>query len=72
MNGAEWPQWLSDRLDPVADNAEEVRKIGVEVATLLGEELLAQDPPGLHLYTMNTSKAPREVWTNLRLSSPDA
>ena len=72
VNGAEWPQWLSDRLDPVADNAEEVRKIGVEVATLLGEELLAQDPPGLHLYTMNTSKAPREVWTNLRLSSPDA
>src|SRR5438067_4393527 len=72
VNGAEWPQWLSDRLDPVADNAEEVRKIGVEVATRLGEELLAQDPPGLHLYTMNTSKAPREVWTNLRLSSPDA
>ena len=72
MNGAEWPSWLDDRLEPVADNAQEVRKIGVEVATKLGEELLAQDPPGLHIYTMNTSAAPQEVWTNLGLSSPDA
>ena len=72
LNGATWPQWLDDRLEPVADNPQEVRKIGVEVATQLGEELLAQDPPGLHIYTMNTSTAPREVWTNLRLSSADA
>jgi methylenetetrahydrofolate reductase (NADPH) len=72
VNGAAWPQWLADRLDPVADDPVEVRKIGVEVATKLGEELLAQDPPGLHIYTMNTSAAPREVWQNLGLSSSDA
>jgi methylenetetrahydrofolate reductase (NADPH) len=72
LNGAAWPQWLNDRLEPVADDAEEVRKIGVEVATELGQELLAQDPPGLHLYTMNTSAAPKEVWQNLGLSSADA
>jgi methylenetetrahydrofolate reductase (NADPH) len=71
MNGAEWPTWLSERLDPVADDPAEVRKVGVEVATALGEQLLAQDPPGLHLYTMNTSAAPREVWQNLGLSSSD-
>src|SRR4051812_13584226 len=47
LNGAEWPQWLAARLEPVADDAQEVRKIGVEVATQLGQELLAQDPPGL-------------------------
>jgi methylenetetrahydrofolate reductase (NADPH) len=67
LNGAAWPEWLDERLEPVADDAHEVRKIGVEVATQLGEELLAQDPPGLHLYTMNTSAAPKEVWTNLGL-----
>src|SRR5437899_1057836 len=72
VNGAEFPAWLAERLDPVADDREEVRKIGVEVATRLGEELLAQDPPGLHIYTMNTSAAPKEVWTNLGLSSADA
>lgn len=72
LNGAAWPQWLADRLAPVADDPQEVRKIGVEVATQLGQELLAQDPPGLHIYTMNTSTAPREVWNNLGLSSTDA
>ncbi len=71
VNGAAWPQWLSDRLDPVADDPAEVRKIGVEVATELGQELLAQDPPGLHIYTMNTATAPKEVWNNLGLSSSD-
>jgi len=72
LNGCEWPQWLADRLEPVADDPQEVRKIGVEVATKLGEELLAQDPPGLHIYTMNTSTAPKEVWNSLGLSSQDA
>ncbi|MBV8981205.1 MAG: methylenetetrahydrofolate reductase [Acidimicrobiia bacterium] len=72
LNGATWPQWLDDRLEGLADNAQEVRKIGVEVATQLGQELLAQDPPGLHIYTTNTSAAPKEVWQNLGLSSQDA
>jgi len=71
LNGAAWPQSLDDRLEPVADDAQEVRKIGVEVATQLGQELLAQNPPGLHIYTMNTSTAPKEVWQNLGLSSSD-
>ncbi|MBV8983623.1 MAG: methylenetetrahydrofolate reductase [Acidimicrobiia bacterium] len=71
LNGATWPQWLADRLEPVADNPQEVRKIGIEVATKLGEELLANDPPGLHIYTMNTSAAPKEVWRNLGLVSAD-
>ena len=72
VNGAEWPDWLSERLDPVAEEPEEVRKIGIELATRLGQELLAQDPPGLHIYTMNTSIAPKAVWNNLGLSSADA
>ena len=71
LNGATWPRWLADRLEPVADNPQEVRKIGIEVATKLGEELLANDPPGLHIYTMNTSAAPKEVWRNLGLVSAD-
>src|SRR5947209_8610679 len=71
VNGAEFPQWLADRLDPVADNAEEVRRIGVDVATDLGLQLLAEDPPGLHIYTLNRSESAKEVWANLGLSSTD-
>ena len=69
VNGAEFPQWLGDRLDPVADDPAEVRKIGIEVATTLAQELLDQDPPGLHLYTMNRAASVREIWSNLGLGA---
>jgi methylenetetrahydrofolate reductase (NADPH) len=67
MNGADWPQWLDDRLDPVADDPDGIRRVGIEVATEIGERLLAEDPPGLHLYTLNRSEAVVEIWTNLGL-----
>ena len=69
VNGAEFPAWLTERLDPVEDDAEEVRRIGVEVATTLAQELLAQDVPGLHVYTMNRSASVREIYANLGLSA---
>ena len=67
VNGAEFPAWLAERLDPIEDDAEEVRRIGVEVATTLAQELLAQDVPGLHVYTMNRSASVREIYANLGL-----
>jgi methylenetetrahydrofolate reductase (NADPH) len=67
INGADFPQWLADRLDPVANDPDEVRKVGVEVATELGQELLAQDVPGLHIYTINRSTSALAVWNNLGL-----
>ena len=71
VNGAEFPQSLADRLDPVADDDDEVRKIGIEVATSLAQELLDQDPPGLHIYTLNRSASATEIWTNLGLGDRD-
>ena len=71
VNGAEFPQWLADRLDPVADDEQEVQKIGVEVASQLAQELLDQDPPGLHIYTLNRSASAGEVWANVGLGSSD-
>jgi methylenetetrahydrofolate reductase (NADPH) len=67
MNGAEWPSWLDDRLAPVAGDPEGIRRVGVEVATEIGEELLRNDPPGLHLYTLNRSDTITEIWANLDL-----
>jgi methylenetetrahydrofolate reductase (NADPH) len=71
INGAEFPPWLAERLDAAGDDPAEVRKIGVDVATELAQELLAQDPPGLHLYTMNRSQSVREIWTNLGLRASE-
>ena len=66
MNGAAFPDWLSERVDPVADDARAVAEIGAEVAATLAEELLRGGAPGLHLYALNRSKPAlrvvRSVW----------
>lgn len=67
MNGTAIPAPLLDRLQAVADQPDEVRKIGVEVATELGAALLAEDAPGLHLYALNRSESVRQIHANLAL-----
>ena len=67
MNGAEWPGWLDERLAAVANDPDGIRRVGIDVATEIGERLLAEDPPGLHLYTLNRSEAVLEIWANLGL-----
>ncbi len=69
MNGAAFPDWLAARLDPVAADADEVRRIGVDVATDLGQKLLDANVPGLHIYTLNRSASALAVWNNLGLST---
>jgi methylenetetrahydrofolate reductase (NADPH) len=67
MNASAIPAPLLERLVAVEDQPEEVRKIGVEVATELGAALLAEDAPGLHLYALNRSESVREIHANLGL-----
>ncbi|MDQ3569429.1 MAG: methylenetetrahydrofolate reductase [Actinomycetota bacterium] len=67
MSGAEFPPDLAARLEAAADDPDEVRRIGVEVATELSEELLDAGAPGLHFYTLNRSSATREIYANLGL-----
>jgi methylenetetrahydrofolate reductase (NADPH) len=66
MSGAAFPSWLADRLE-AAHDADEVRRIGVEVATELCRELLDLGAPGLHFYTLNRSSATREIYAELGL-----
>jgi methylenetetrahydrofolate reductase (NADPH) len=69
MNGAEWPDWLEDRLQAVADDQDAIRSVGVDVAVEIGERLLAEEIPGLHLYTLNRPESVLEIWDRLDLSS---
>ncbi|MGK2958597.1 MAG: methylenetetrahydrofolate reductase [Acidimicrobiales bacterium] len=67
LSGAAFPDSFAERLRGVADQPDEVRRIGVEVATDLCQELLDAGAPGLHFYTLNRSTATREIYANLSL-----
>ena len=69
VNGAEFPGWLSERVEPLEDDPEELRKVGVEIATELGQQLLDRGVPGLHIYTLNRSNSATTIWNNLGLSA---
>ena len=65
MSGAAFPGELAERFEAVGDDTDAARRIGVEVASQLGERLLAEGAPGLHVYTLNRAEASLEVHANL-------
>lgn len=66
LSGSTVPERVLERLRPYRDDAESLRKAGVEVATELCDELLERGAPGLHFYTLNRSRATREIYANLK------
>ena len=65
LSGAALPSSVTERIEAVADDPDEVRKVGIAVATELSEELLNGGAPGLHFLTQNRSRATREIYANL-------
>ena len=56
--GADIPRWIGKRLEQYRDDKESVYAFGLDVVTDLCERLLAGGAPGLHIYSMNQSRAP--------------
>lgn len=70
LSGAALPREVVERVEAVGEDPDDVRRVGIEIATELSEELLERGAPGLHFITMNRSTATREIFTNLRLHQP--
>jgi methylenetetrahydrofolate reductase (NADPH) len=62
------PEEVTARLAPYEDDPARLRAEGIEIATELCQELLDAGAPGLHFYTLNRSKATREIFANLRIT----
>lgn len=69
LSGREMPLEVLARIEPLADNPEEVRAEGIRIATELCDDLLAGGAPGLHFYTLNRSKATREIYSALAVNA---
>ena len=67
LSGREMPQETLDRILPLEDDPAALRAEGIAIATELCEALLAAGAPGLHFYTLNRSRATREIFAALQL-----
>jgi len=68
LSRRELPAEVVARLTPYADDPQRLRAEGIAIATELCEALLDAGAPGLHFYTLNRSKATREIFGNLRIT----
>jgi methylenetetrahydrofolate reductase (NADPH) len=69
LGGCRVPDDLLERLRDADRNNDKaaVREIGVAYAAALCDKLLAEGAPGLHFYTLNWSRATREIYQLLGL-----
>jgi methylenetetrahydrofolate reductase (NADPH) len=65
MCGASIPTDVLGKLENYQNDAEAVKKYGVELATNIAEELLKNNAPGIHLFTLNKSLQVQQIAQNL-------
>jgi methylenetetrahydrofolate reductase (NADPH) len=66
LSGREVPREVLARLERHEGDPAALRAEGVAIATELCDALLAGGAPGLHFYTLNRSRATREIYEGLR------
>ncbi len=65
--GAEIPRWMRKKFEGYGDDADSIRAFGLDVVTALCEDLLKNDAPGLHFYTLNQAALTTAIWQRLGL-----
>ena len=69
LSGYAVPDDIVRRIEAGGDDRAEIRRRGIDVATELCRDLLEAGVPGLHFYTLNFSKATREIHEALGLAT---
>ena len=67
LSGREMPESTLARIEPLAEDPKALRAEGIAISIELCEALLDGGAPGLHFYTLNRSKATREIFEALRI-----
>jgi methylenetetrahydrofolate reductase (NADPH) len=68
LSGREIPTEVRERVEQHVDDPAALRAEGIRIAAELCERLLDGGAPGLHFYTLNRSKATREIFAALRIT----
>ncbi len=68
LSGHPLPDPVIARISVFEDDPAALRAEGIQMAAELCEELLERGAPGLHFYTLNRSKATREIFEALRIT----
>jgi methylenetetrahydrofolate reductase (NADPH) len=65
--GARFPARLLRALERADDHPESIERVGIHYAAQQCAELLDHDVAGIHFYTLNKSRATREIYASLGL-----
>ena len=65
LGGTDIPARISKKFEAVQDDPDAVRKLGIDIATKLCEDLIEAGAPSLHFYTMNAAAPTLEIIRNL-------
>jgi len=65
------PKYIMDELEPVKDNDEEVKKVGVRLCVDMCRKLVSNGVPFLHFYTLNLEQGVTNILTGLNIISQE-
>jgi methylenetetrahydrofolate reductase (NADPH) len=67
--GTEIPQFLHNLFDPIGNDFQAQKRLGVDLATFLCADLISEGVTDFHLYTLNTAESSQRVVENLSNAS---
>lgn len=69
MCGASLPREIRNTIERYGEDNASIEAFGIEYGIKQCRELIASSVPGIHFYTLNKSRATREIYTHLNVSN---